>query len=33
MDTLFPSSIKQLENNMYVKGGIFLLKLNDQTLL
>ena len=32
MDTLFPSNIKELENNMYVKGGIFLLRLNEQTL-
>ena len=32
MDTLFPSYIKELGNNMYVKGGIFLLRLNEQTL-
>ena len=32
IDTLFPSNLKQIENKLYVKGGMFLLRLKKETL-
>ena len=32
IDTLFPSNLKQIKNKLYVKGGMFLLRLKKETL-
>ena len=32
IDTVFPSSLKEIDNKIYVKGGIFLIRLNEDTL-
>ncbi len=32
IDTLSPSNLKQIKNKLYVKGGMFLLRLKKETL-
>ena len=32
IDTLFPSNLKQVNDNVYVEGGMFLLRLNDKNI-